>query len=333
MLVSRASKPSTVRWELLLLLAVASMLCMTYLGLHDGLSADDAALQALAAEEKHYMMTPETPKEPVTESIIDDVSPPDIQPITTTPSPTPTPTPTPSETPKLLTAVLIETSLSPQLVPILMHFSAVLGPHWNLTLYTSAESWTEHPKSAPFLRLLASGQLSVRYLPDDVHFTNSASVSKFLAEPWLWEDLADSHRILMFQLDSIICANSDFSVDDFLKWDFIGAPIASRYGQGYNGGLSLRNPRLFLEIIKETGGMQGKVEFEDQWFFKQAKKLDAERGVMLPNADEAKKFSVETIYYERPFGYHQPMRWQKDNMTDIESWCPEVRMLIGRRAT
>ncbi|KAK4170292.1 hypothetical protein QBC43DRAFT_3279 [Cladorrhinum sp. PSN259] len=327
MLVSRASKPGIVRWELLLLLGVASMLFMTYIGLRDGTSAEQEALQAFQVEEKQSMGG-------ATEVVVADASLPEITPTPTpsTPSPTPTPAPTLAETPKLLTALLIETTPSPQLVPILLHFAAVLGPHWNLSLYTSAESWTEHPKSAPFLRLLESGQLSVRYLPPDVHFTNSASVSKFLTQPWLWEQLYDSHRVLMFQLDSIICANSDFTVDDFLEWDYIGAPIDRKYGLGYNGGLSLRNPKLFWEIVKLTGGMN-KTEFEDQWFFQQARNMEAEHGIKLPDPETAKKFSVETIYYERPLGYHQPQRWQKARMAEIELWCPEVKMLIGRRAT
>jgi len=247
---------------------------------------------------------------------------------------TPTPTPTPSETPRILTAVLIETSLSPALVPVLVHFAAVLGPHWQIVLFTSALTWTEHPKSTPFQRLLASKQLSVRYIPDDVQLTDSKSVSSFLVRPWLWEELIDSHRVLLFQLDSIICANANQTVDDFLEWDYVGAPIDGRYGAGYNGGLSIRNPRLFLDIVKRTGGFaNGKVEFEDQWFYKQARSLEAEQEVRLPDPETAQKFAVETIYYEKPLGYHQPTRWQKDRMSEIEEWCPEVKMLIGRRAT
>ncbi|KAI9105552.1 hypothetical protein DFS34DRAFT_599892 [Phlyctochytrium arcticum] len=232
-----------------------------------------------------------------------------------------------------LTAVIIETSPSATLVPILVHFAAVLGPRWHVALYTSASTWTENPTSIPFQRLLESKQLSVRFLPPEVQFTDSAAVSRFLTAPWLWQELVESKRILMFQLDSIICANSNVTVDDFLKWDYIGAPIDGKFGVGYNGGLSIRNPKLLLDLINEKGSITDPRDFEDQWFFRQLSALGPEKGVKLPDAETAKKFAVETIYYERPLGYHQPSRWQAGNMNEIETWCPEVKMLVGRRAT
>ena len=52
----------------------------------------------------------------------------------------------------------------------------------------------------------------------------------------------------------------------------------------------------------ESGGND--VSFEDQWFYSRLK----ERGANLPS-EVARTFAVETIYYERPLGYHQPQRW------------------------
>ena len=136
----------------------------------------------------------------------------------------------------------------------------------------------------------------------------------------------------MFQLDSIICSKATTTVEDFFAYDLVGAPIDEFYGKGYNGGLSLRNPSLFLRITKEADFESSGAEFEDQWFYEQAKAREKD-GVQLPSIDISKTFSVETIYYDTPLGYHQPGRWQADKMEQIEVWCPEVKMLIGRRAT
>lgn len=81
--------------------------------------------------------------------------------------------------------------------------------------------------------------------------------------------------------------------------------------------------------MTETDFLTSGEEFEDQFFYKKLK----EKGAEMPAEEIAKTFSVETIYYETPLGYHQPQRWQASNMAAIEAWCPEVKMLIGRRAT
>ncbi|KAJ4419194.1 hypothetical protein N0V82_005101 [Gnomoniopsis sp. IMI 355080] len=225
-------------------------------------------------------------------------------------------------------AVIIETSIIANLIPIMLHFSNVLGPNWRMTLFTLEKDW-EEPLSPVFQRALISGRIEIRFLPEDAELTSSHGVSVFLTQKWIWEQLASAERVLLFQADSIICTKSQEAVDDYFKYDFIGAPIDPKYGQGYNGGLSLRNPRLFLEVVKETDFLTSGEEFEDQFFYKKLK----EKNAVMPSEEIAKTFSVETIYYETPLGYHQPQRWQVNNMGAIETWCPEVKMLIGRRAT
>ena len=228
-------------------------------------------------------------------------------------------------------AVIIEPFLQPNLVPVMLHFASVLGStrsRWPVVLFTREESWTT-PESIPFQRALRDQRIHVRPLPSDQDFKSRTAVSNFLAGPWLWERLASANRVLLFQLDSILCANANATVDDFLQYDMVGAPIAPHIGKGYNGGLSLRNPKLFLDVAKdpERQFINEAEEFEDQWFFVRL----TEKGAHLPSADVAKTFAVETMYYERPLGYHQPTRWQKENMEQIGKWCPEVGMLTGAR--
>jgi hypothetical protein len=223
--------------------------------------------------------------------------------------------------------VIIETSVTPNLIPLMLHFLSVLGPSWTIVLFTLESTW--HLPSSPALRrAIQHKQIEIRFLPADTVLNSSGAVSTFLTGPWLWEQLLSAPRVLFFQTDSVICSNSDITVESFFDYDFLGAPIASQYGQGYNGGLSLRNPKMFLEITQMSDFKTSGESFEDQWFYKEVKK----RGGALPVEDVAKTFSVETIYYEKPLGYHQPQRWQKDHMEQIEEWCPEVKMLIGRRA-
>lgn len=230
-------------------------------------------------------------------------------------------------------AVVIETQMTANLIPLMLHFSSVLGPTWTVVLFTLEEGWTE-PSSPSFRRAVKAGRFEIRFLPPHTILTDSGSVSRFLTSPWIWEQVERAPRILLFQTDSIICSRSGKAVEDFFDYDFVGAPIDEKFGKGYNGGLSLRNPALFLSVVRDSNFAASGAEFEDQWFYSELKaRADRGMGVNLPGQDVAKTFSVETIYYDQPLGYHQAKRWQSENMDQVEEWCPEVKMVIDRRAT
>jgi hypothetical protein len=225
-------------------------------------------------------------------------------------------------------AVVIETQMTANLVPLMLHFGTVLGPGWGMILFTLKETWVVPPAPA-FKRALDDGRIQVRFLPEGTAFTDSRSVSKFLSGPWLWRQVKDARRILMFQTDSMICSKAPRTIDEFLEWDFVGAPIDERYGKGYNGGFSLRNPALFLEITETVDWEATGAIWEDQWFYQQLEKKNAK----LPNVEVAKPFAVETIYFDEPIGYHQVWRFQEEKMGQIEEYCPEVKLMGERRAT
>lgn len=258
-------------------------------------------------------------------------------------------------------AVIMETDPSrvPNLVPVMLHFANVLGPAWPVVLVTLRAKW-EEPPSPAFRRLMREQRVRIFFLPEDTTFPDHESVSYFLTKPWLWEQFESAGRVLMFQADSVLCSRSERRVEDFLEWDLVGAPISSQYGVGYNGGLSLRNPKMVLELLRdperntferrlresktqsqalrETEGedaakaAEGKIasweKFEDQWFF--VKFRDEMPEAKLPLLEVARNFAVETVWEERPLGYHQPFRWltaaQKEKVME---WCPEVGLLQG----
>lgn len=231
-------------------------------------------------------------------------------------------------------AAIIENRPLSNLVPLILHFYAVLGPTWPIVVYTTANNTALFSNSPAFQRHVDAGSIEVRVLPDEITFTHRNAVSAFLTKPWFWEQLAPAGHVLLFQADSILCANAEMSVEDFLEYDFVGAPIDPKYGVGYNGGLSLRNRTMVLDIIAQS---TLDTKFEDQWFFKEMQALpareDGSPGARLPSRDVAKRFSVETIYDQRPLGYHQVLRWQKQHAAEVDTWCPEHRLCTERVIT
>lgn len=165
-------------------------------------------------------------------------------------------------------AVVIETRPSAAIVPLVLHFSAVLGPSWPLIIYTSAENFGSFSTSAALLRHQRSGRVVVRPLADGVFFPNWNSVSDFLTTDWLWRDLAPAEHILLFQTDSILCGASVRRVEDFFEYHLIGAPIHPAWGAGFNGGLSLRRRSTVLRVLEEWEWAKNPhPRPEDQWFF------------------------------------------------------------------
>lgn len=228
-------------------------------------------------------------------------------------------------------AAIVETRPLDTLVPLFLHFSTVLGPEWPVHIFTTQ---TTIPASLPLRRAITSGHIVIRLLPLNTSFKNHQDVSQFLTEPWLWESLAPADHVLFFQADSMLCANSPVRVEDFLEYDFVGAPIDPNLGhgdEGMNGGLSLRNRQMTLDVIaayswldelKDATSYDPKGVYEDQWFYKKMKAM----GAKLPDQETAQKFSVETLWYDTPLGFHKIAGWNMDRVEEIDRYCPEHRL-------
>ena len=241
-------------------------------------------------------------------------------------------------------ATIIDTRPLDTLVPLILHFSAVLGPEWPIVVFTGPSPPPAF-NCAPFVRLIKAGLLQIVTLPENVKLFSAFTVSAFLTDPWLWEQLAPADHVLLFQADSIICGNSEKTVDEFLEYDFIGAPVSMYYGVGFNGGLSLRNRNMMLSVIslwnftaegeyKQEHPDDESFEFhdvEDQWYYKKMVKMppkaDGSPAAHLPNPEVAASFVVEAIWSDHPLGYHQVERWQSDNLAKVNRWCPEWKLI------
>ncbi len=166
----------------------------------------------------------------------------------------------------------------------------------------SAASLAFMRASPSITRLEASGKLQLLPIPGNYSVANREGVSQMLTDLHLYRDiLAPAEHLLVWQPDSIFCANSPTTVNDFLDWDWIGAPWAPNSEFGGNGGLNLRRVSKILEVLKTQSRKHGEGVYEDAWL---ATKLHELPGSNLPNATISKTFSVESVWDEQPLGYH-----------------------------
>jgi len=163
-------------------------------------------------------------------------------------------------------------------------------------------------------------------LSKDLKFDVRNNVNEFLTQRWLWEQLEPASWVLFFQLDSMLCGNSDLKPEDFFIYDDVGAPWPQVGGKsfGANGGLSLRRRERILEVLDKWDWDNHTPE--DVWYWLHMQEL----GSPLPSGDIAKTFSVEQIWYDKPLGYHQARIKGQSKFGELDKWCPEYKLTTER---
>jgi len=193
--------------------------------------------------------------------------------------------------------ILIETRL--ELIKLACDNHLPNLPDNDLVIYT----YPEHFKEIQIQLKDYSNRLILEEITDrpfHVHNVNLIFTSKVF-----WERYLDYDRVLIFQSDSEILKPG---LEEFLEYDYIGAPWKD-YDSDYfpyvgNGGLSIRNPKVMLEVlaIDRWGRNMG----EDLFICRSMVNNDIGR---LAPYELAKKFSVESIFELGTFGAHAIDKW------------------------
>jgi hypothetical protein len=107
-----------------------------------------------------------------------------------------------------------------------------------------------------------------------------------------------SETFIIFQTDSCLLRNG---VEEFVMYDFIGAPWPHKNMDVGNGGFSLRNKSFCIKAIQMYEYIPT-IMNEDEFFSLCGKKLHAN----IPHHTIASKFSCElTKTTQIPFGFHK----------------------------
>ncbi|KAI9646541.1 hypothetical protein NHQ30_004534 [Ciborinia camelliae] len=182
--------------------------------------------------------------------------------------------------------VIIEDSYRPEVIPLVLHFSSVLGPSWPILIYTSIEEVGRFSSSAALSRYLTPGLIQIRNLPQSVLFTDLKARNKFMTDTWLWENLAPAEHILLFNSDSMLCSNAATSVDEFFAYDLVGTPVKDK---GHRGGLSLRKRSSMLRVLESWDFAEEAKKMEEEKKKKEEEKKKKEEAEKKKAQEEEKK--------------------------------------------
>ena len=157
-----------------------------------------------------------------------------------------------------------------------------------------------------------------------------AQTNELLTDPKFWQRVR-GEKILLFQIDSVMCSNSPHKITDFLQYDFIGAPWdPSWFGPSEhlvgNGGFSLRSRSKILALLALIP-YDSRIP-EDVWYAQNLHRVNGS----IPSIEIAKTFSVESMYYARPLGVHR-FRLKCSIRAKLFETCPESMMVMREKCT
>lgn len=192
-------------------------------------------------------------------------------------------------------AVFVEPRIDPKILSIIKNHLYFLNESdskikWGLQIFHGIDN-------QEFIYDILKDIENINYVNIGVKDFTKIEYNQYMKSEEFWSQVKGK-KILTFQTDTLLLR---FGVDEFLKYDYIGAPWIKPKENKFigNGGLSLRTKEVMLEISKNHK------DYEPRWediFF--VKWLD---GYKTPNIDIAMRFSVENIFHSNPFGLHNPI--------------------------
>jgi hypothetical protein len=243
------------------------------------------------------------------------------------------------------------------LMHTLRHFDSYLDASWRIQIFFQ--------KALDISRVLnvegSSGNSSWLRAPRFIfsyageHINDVKTLSSYMVtNVSFWESIVGD-RILIFQADSAICSQSPYSVDQFLHYDYIGAPwpylfliedFIRTYDFGYlrpidtsdngfyggNGGFSIRSKSSMIECAKAavSGVFFYKIGFPEDIWFSYCLKTHLVNAI-LPTRSTQLDFCTETnatrvLSSGQPsFGTHKVWLYlEKAEWDSFIAVCPEI---------
>lgn len=221
--------------------------------------------------------------------------------------------------------VIIETRRHPKLEPLVSSFSRSLNIP--IQLFHGREN-LDYIMSGSIAELVRDGRATLVQL--ETRSLNASTYNALLLTPAFWDLIGTRNKVLLFQTDTVLCSASEYTLSDFLSFDYIGSKWARErpigiLADGGNGGLSLRDWAKSYESLKRfspqkwTGG-------EDSYF---AFHIDLIGG-KIGRDDDCAKFSTQYEYLAKSFGAHNISWLDKDSRKAFLEYCPEATFMVSR---
>lgn len=232
---------------------------------------------------------------------------------------------------KLDVAVIVEPRKDETLIKVLKNFIELLPHKTKIQIFHGTENekyLLDNFNNEIFSKKIILTNLNVKNLT--INDYNSLLTSKN------FYNLINGENILIFQMDTCLCSKSKFKIQDFVKYDYVGAPWINQDEVIYknkdkkikkinldnkvgNGGLSLRKKS---KIIKHIDNYKYDGQNEDVYFSKSTI-------LNFPSIEKASYFSSEHLFNPYSIGLHKPKEILNNKQKNIISkTCPEYNKVF-----
>lgn len=217
----------------------------------------------------------------------------------------------------MYTAIIVEPRKHAALSYVLNNILTNLSDDWNIIVCHGTKNLEylqniikDELNSSPRISLVDLGVDNFDYK----EYSKLWSTRKF-------HDNIPTEIFLKFETDSMIIPRNAHLINEFLEYDYVGAPWTD--GQVGNGGFSLRKKSKMLELIDKVEYIYG--EAEDGYFSQHLGRTNNDFSIKIhkPSSEKARMFSVETVFFDEPFGCHKPWAYS----SQFISIHPEVKKL------
>lgn len=143
-----------------------------------------------------------------------------------------------------------------------------------------------------------------------------------------WKCVIGRNKILVFQTDAILCKESDYSVTDFIRYDYIGSgwnrsrPVRM-IANGGNGGLSIRDWHKTCEVLTRFPP-QFWPAGEDGYFAFHMELI----GGNVADLKNSRRFGTQIDFKEKSFGGHKISDLPPKQLDRFLRYCPEAQVIL-----
>jgi hypothetical protein len=194
-------------------------------------------------------------------------------------------------------AVFVDDRRHPYMEYVIRNVMYFLGKGWGLQLFVWPENRFYVESAVKDLEYVHITEMSFEEFEGNL-------VDDVKRRETFWSSVK-GERQLFFDIDTLLCNGN---VNEFLKYDYIGAPWLEGYAVSPvcrvgSGGLSLRKKEAMMDISRTTN-IRPVLIAEEDIFYSVNIQLRKDK-YSIPSVEEAMKFAVEGIYCAEPFGLHK----------------------------
>ena len=219
----------------------------------------------------------------------------------------------------MYSAIIIEPRIHYAFNLVLSNFLKNLDNNWNFIIFHS--KYNEKYLKNLILSNFYNYKYRITLIELNINNLDLYKYSLIFTNPDFY-NFIPTEIFLVFQLDTLCSDKYKYLINNFIKYDYSGAPWKNLNNKIGNGGLSLRKKSKMLEIIKNNK-INLNEHFHEDIFFSNYEFL------YKPPFEEAITFSVETVYNNKSFGIHKCWDYiSHEELKNISKYIPDIYKLI-----